>query len=292
MSITAIILVVISAVMHAVRNFFTKKATDKQVFVWWYEMAGMVFFTPLFVFILIREGGSAIVLSPIILISGVFHAVYWFVFTKALEQGDLSVVYPIMRSSPALVLLFSIVLLNERISIGGGMGITLVVLGVYSIGMKRFSLSELTAPFTMMMRDRATQFAFLTLLSVAAYSIADKTGVQQMHPVIFAYIYPWVSISMYSIYIFSRKRNGEVNTEWSNNRRAILICGFLGIFGYFLILAAFTIERVSYITGLRQLSIVFAVLLGGHFLKEQHRLIRLFSSIIIFIGCFLIAVSD
>jgi uncharacterized membrane protein len=49
---------------------------------------------------------------------------------------------------------------------------------------------------------------------------------------------------------------------------------------------------MSYIVGLRQLSIVFAVLLGGHFLKEKNKLVRIGSSIVIFIGAYLIAVSD
>ena len=44
----AIVLVVLSAAMHAVRNLLTKKAADKQAFVWWYEIVGLLFFTPLF----------------------------------------------------------------------------------------------------------------------------------------------------------------------------------------------------------------------------------------------------
>jgi uncharacterized membrane protein len=51
-------------------------------------------------------------------------------------------------------------------------------------------------------------------------------------------------------------------------------------------------ERMSYVVGLRQLSIVFAVLLGGHLLREKNKQIRIASSIIIFIGAYLIAVAD
>jgi uncharacterized membrane protein len=49
---------------------------------------------------------------------------------------------------------------------------------------------------------------------------------------------------------------------------------------------------MSYIVGLRQLSIVLAVLLGGHVLKEKNKLIRIAASIIIFTGAYLIAVAD
>jgi len=49
---------------------------------------------------------------------------------------------------------------------------------------------------------------------------------------------------------------------------------------------------MSYILGLRQLSIVFAVFLGGHFLREKNRLIRVTSSVIIFTGCYFITIAD
>jgi len=113
-----------------------------------------------------------------------------------------------------------------------------------------------------------------------------------MHPVFLAYLYPWVSLGLYSGYIFKAKPAGVLKKEWATHKRSILICGFLSIFGYFLILLAFTTERVSYVAGLRQLSIVFAVFLGGHILKERNKRIRIASSIIIFIGAYFITIAD
>ena len=45
------------------------------------------------------------------------------------------------------------------------------------------------------------------------------------------------------------------------------------------------------IVGLRQTSIVFAVLMGSHILKEKHRGIRLTGALIIFAGGFLISLA-
>lgn len=196
----AILLVILSAAMHAGRNFLTKKATDKQAFVWWYEVVGLLLFTPLFLIYFPAVSMTSMLVWGFILASGLLHFVYWVLLTKALETGDLSLVYPIMRSSPALVLLFS--------------------------------------------------------------------G-----------------------YISKRKTKGQMKSEWQTNRNPILVCGFLSIFGYFLILVAFTLDRVSYVVGLRQLSIVFAVLLGGYALKERHQHMRFTSASIIFVGTFFIAIG-
>ncbi len=287
----AIALVIVSAAMHALRNFMTKQAADKQAFVWWYEVFGQVFFTPVFLYSFMQHGLPSADVIWLILFSGIVHFGYWVVMAKALEHGDLSLVYPIMRSSPALVLLISAIFLSEPVSIGGIAGVLLVASGVYIIGMRRIDMQELWRPVRAMRTDRGTQFAFLTLLSVALYSIVDKMAVMRMHPVLFAYLYPWISLSLFTLYLKKNGKSVAIKQEWRGNRRAILICGVLSIFGYFLILLAFSIERVSYIVGLRQLSIVFAVMLGGHFLKEGNRRIRLAAAAIIFGGAYLIAVA-
>jgi len=289
---SAILLVLVSAAMHAFRSLFNKKALDKQAFVWWYEVLGIIFFTPLFLFTLLHEGTNIHISISFIFLSGFVHFIYWYFLTKALEKGDLSLIYPIMRSSPALVLIFSIIILGENVSALGVAGILLVAIGVYIINMESLVFFELFRPFRAMTRDRAIQFAFLTLFSVAGYTLVDKLAVSQMHPVVFAYIYPWISLSLFSSYIFKVKPNDVLKKEWRTHKGSILICGVLSIFGYFLILVAFTMERMSYVAGLRQLSIVFAVLLGGQILKEKNKRIRIAASIIIFIGAYLITIAD
>ena len=98
MSTVAILLVILSAAMHAGRNYLTKKATDKQAFVWWYEVVGLLLFTPLFLIYFPAASMASIPVWGFILASGLLHFVYWVLLTKALETGDLSLVYPIMRS--------------------------------------------------------------------------------------------------------------------------------------------------------------------------------------------------
>ena len=285
----AITLVLISAVMHALRNFFNKQAVDKQAFICCFESVGLILFTPVFIYACVTADGGPTIAIWYVVLSGVVHFCYWLLLAKTLEKGDLSLVYPIMRSSPALVLIISITILGEDVSALGITGILLVAFGVYTINMESLKFSDLLKPIKAIKTDRAIQFAFLTLLSVAAYTLVDKVAVGKMDPILFAYVYPWISLSLFAGYVAKVKPKGILKREWAARKRSIVACGFLSIFGYLLILLAFTFERMSYIVGLRQLSIVFAVLLGGHFLKEENRLIRIVSSIIIFTGAYLIS---
>jgi drug/metabolite transporter (DMT)-like permease len=196
-----------------------------------------------------------------------------------------------MRSSPALVLVIAVLFLGEQVSIQGVCGILLVALGVYIINMKRISADELLEPIRSIANDRSTRFAFFTLLSVALYSIVDKMAVNHIHPILFTFIHLLCGMCYYTPYILLTKNAEMIKKEWNSGLGRIIASGVLGIFGYMLILVSFTIERVSYIVGLRQTSIVFAVLMGSHFLKEKHKGIRLTGSLIIFAGGFLISLA-
>jgi drug/metabolite transporter (DMT)-like permease len=57
------------------------------------------------------------------------------------------------------------------------------------------------------------------------------------------------------------------------------------------VLYALKISKVSYLGAVRNVSIVFGVLLGGFFLKEGYGKIRLIASLFIFGGIFLISLS-
>ncbi len=146
-------------------------------------------------------------------------------------------------------------------------------------------------PIKSIANDRSTRFAFLTLISVAAYSIVDKMAVSHIHPILFTFVHLLCGMCYYTPYILLTKNIEMIKKEWQSGLRQIIASGVLGIFGYMLILVSFTVERVSYIVGLRQTSIVFAVLMGSHFLKEKHKGIRLTGSLIIFTGGFLISLA-
>jgi uncharacterized membrane protein len=284
-------LVISSAVIHALRNFLTKISDDKQVFIWCYEICAVTIYLPLFLYFLSTYGIQNPVAVYFGVAAGLAHAVYWIFLSRAYEEGDISHVYPIMRSDPALVLIFSLLFLKEQVSLPGLTGIILVVIGVYVINMKELTAKELLVPFQSAAKNRAVQFAVLTLFSVALYSIIDKMGVSYVHPLIFAYLFTVCALVFFTPYIFLTKGRALIRSEWKRNRKPIIVNGFMGIFGYSLILIAFTLEKVSYIVGLRQLSIVFTVLLGGHILREKHRAIRYSAAAIIFVGAFLISIA-
>lgn len=292
MNILTVGLVLLSAVVHAVRNLLTKKAVDKQVFVWWYELFALVLYFPFFVYFLYQEGIRVPFALYPSLASGFVHFLYWFFLSKSYEEGDLSRVYPIMRSSPALVLVFSVLILREKVSLLGVLGISAVVAGLLTINMRKMTLSNLFPSLNSMAEDESTRYAFLTLLTVTAYSLIDKWGVDLAHPIIHHYLFMFFGFSFFTPYILYSKERSRIRNEWKTSRNIIFVNSLFVVLSYSLILISYTIEKVSYVVGLRQLSVVFAVLLGGYVLGEEQKMVRLSAATLIFFGAFLISIAE
>ena len=290
MNIIAVILVLISAIFHSLRNIFTKQSEDKQLFLWWYTIWGLIYFLPVFIYFVWQSGIPGLSLIGLCFFSGFLHFLYWVFLTKAYEAGDISLTYPIMRSSPTLVFLIAVLFLNEKVSVGGVAGIIVVMCGIYLLSLGQIRLSKIQLSKVVFFKDKSIKIAFMGLVSISGYSIADKLIVEFINPQQFAFIHVLFGFVCYSIFIFFRKKKYQLKREWKINKKRILMAGFLGIYGYSLILIAFTIERVSYIVGLRQLSIVFVVFLGGYYLNEKQKLNRLISAFIITIGAYIISV--
>src|SRR6185436_3668689 len=69
----------------------------------------------------------------LVLLSGVFETAYLVTLSAAYEVGDLSLVYPIARgTAPLVVAPLAVLVLGERLSASGALGIALVVAGIFA----------------------------------------------------------------------------------------------------------------------------------------------------------------
>ena len=132
MPLSALLLVVVAAFIHAWWNLLMKRAgAGGLVFVWGITAAtAVVFAVP--VFALMREDLAAID-APIfaaVLVSAAVHTLYLWVLQRGYAAGDLSVVYPVARGvGPALASIGAIVWLGEAANFASLGGLALIVAG-------------------------------------------------------------------------------------------------------------------------------------------------------------------
>jgi uncharacterized membrane protein len=278
--IGVILLLVLSALVHSGWNLLTKKSIDKQVFLWLSLVASIaIFFLP-FVYLYTPFAGVGWVF---IVVSGLLEALYFVLLGSAYQGGDLSLVYPLARgSAPLFVALFALLALSERIVAGGIAGILLVVAGIYTLHVKSLDREGLAAPL-MSLRDKTSRLALLVGLTIATYSVIDKVGVSHVNPLLYLYLVFIVAALALTPYMLLARREVVVR-EWRANRAGILAVAVLSIAAYGPVLFALTTSRVSYVAPVREVSVVFAALLGTFALREPFGRAKIVGSLLIFAG--------
>src|SRR5262245_59035598 len=166
---SALALVLGAALIHAAWNALAKRARDQLVFLWSSVSLATVALVPVGIALSPPEGVAASAV-PYLAATIAIHAVYFYALSRAYGSGDFSLVYPVARGlGVALVPLVAWMVLDERLSTLGSLGVALVVAGIAAIG---------AAPGATGAGRRVlgagTGWALVTGLSIAGYSVVDK----------------------------------------------------------------------------------------------------------------------
>lgn len=288
MSGRALALVLCAAAIHAAWNALAKKAHDQIVFLWSSVAIATVALGPAGLRYL-PEGGIPAAAVPFIIATTLIHVVYFYALARAYGTGgDLSLVYPIARGlGVALVPVVGLVVLDERPSPLGAVGVVLVVAGIGGIA----TLPPGGAEGGVRGRHfgRGTGWAILTGLTIAAYSLVDKAGVTRLHPLPYLVI---LGAGMTLLLAPAALRTpGTFLHEWRVNWRAILVASTLNLTSYLLVLFAFRLAKAGYVVAARESSIVLSVLIGWLWLGERAPARRLAAAAVVLAGVACVALA-
>jgi drug/metabolite transporter (DMT)-like permease len=89
--------------------------------------------------------------------------------------------------------------------------------------------------------------------------------------------------------VVMRYGNTAIVDELRVNWMGITLVGLFTLLAYILALKAYTIARVSYAGSVREISVVFATIVGWRWLGENFGTIRLIGAMFIFAGILVIA---
>lgn len=280
----------LSALLHAVWSVSIKSSGDPLCFNLLQCWPVPILLGALLPFVDLAEVPTAV--WQLLAATGVVHALYLYWMSRAFEHGDLSLVYPIARSTPAFLPLVSFPLLGEVPSPLGAVGIAVVVAGVWLVhGVHRWRPELLWEP--------AARFAFLTLAATIAYSLIDKTAMLQLAHA------PWSSrvprAVVYSLLLSTSHAicfaplvlaSRGVQALRRTARRELgkaTAATFISFAGYTLILKAMESALVSYVVAVRQSSVLFALVLGAWILRERPTRERVIGASATVLGVALIA---
>ena len=289
MTFFSLLLLLLAALLHALSNALIKQSHDKLAFTWWMLTVWTVGGFPLIGLV----GQPPPIGWLIVLISGLVEALYFSTLTRAYALGDLSQVYPLARgSAPLFVLVWAILLLGERPSLLGAGGILLIASGLYLVNLP--TLTEWHRPMRGF-ASAAARWALLTGLLISIYSAIDKVGVRYIEPIPYLYLFLAVTWLALSVQWFNPDRRVALRAELRPNiRRRLAYAAAVAVLGsaaYGLVLLALRLSPVSYVSPVRELSVVIGAWLGVRFMGERGGRLRIFAATLVASGIIVIALG-
>ncbi|OWV30641.1 EamA family transporter [Halomonas campaniensis] len=296
MSPAALALVLVSVCMHAGWNVLGKRnAPSLAAFTLAYGAGGAVMLP------LVLLGPSLTALPSAfwgwLALSGLCQMLYMGGLAWAYARGDVSVLYPIARALPVvLVPLVSIVLLGSRVlDRWDGLGMVLVVVGALCLPLSHPQARRISTYLT-----PAMGFALLAAAGNVGYSLIDKQALGLMQGaghsgltagavfmVLQALMTLTWSVPLMALLPAERRRLPALRQQ---GLTMLVITGLMMTCTYGLVLIAMALtDEVSYVVALRQLSIPVGVLMGVLWLKEPASRAKALGTLVMLAGLVLVA---
>ncbi|MBU6230754.1 MAG: hypothetical protein KGQ93_13860, partial [Cyanobacteria bacterium REEB459] len=299
MSGIAIGLLVISASIHAGWNLVCKRQHPSQGFFLLAGLAGVILLMPVAI---IYHG--AILQIPVqvwrlLFLTGCCFALYYLALAGAYRKGDMSIAYPLARSSSILMVMVVSLTVGREHDIGGGavVGMGLVMGGSFLLPMGQF-----TDFHARNYLNSCCGLALLAAAGTAGYTIIDDWALailrdrsdSLLNPMAVAFIYVFLenlcALVWQGVVILATP--GEYQVLIGSCRRQIKAAAIAGtgiVFAYGLSLTAMAfVSNVSYVAAFRQLSIPIGTVLGRVLLQEPCPAPRLLGTAIILVGLILV----
>ncbi|MCD4534777.1 DMT family transporter [Nocardioides sp. cx-169] len=278
---TAVVLTLLGSVAHAAWNLLASRAhaEDARVFVWVYSMFSLVALAPAAAVALARGADLSWTLVAASALSAVFHTAYAVSLQAAYSRSDLNVTYPVARGlGPVLASAFAVLVLQERLSPVGWVGIALITAGVGVV-------STGAAPAHLQARRAAgVRWGVLIACAIATYTLWDAHAVAGLgvDPVLYYAVGGVWMCAVLTLSSGARLRlAGEVARRHWRTGAAVAV---LSPLAYVLVLVALTMAPVSVVAPLRSTSIVIGSLLAWWWLGEAHGARRLVGAVVVTAG--------
>ena len=284
MPASALLMVLLAGLIHALWNIAAKKAGGDLRFMFLTSVVLMVFWAPLGVWM-----GWDVVPSwglrewALVVLSAVLHLLYFGVLLRGYRMADLTVVYPLARGSgPLISSLVALFLLDETLGPAGALGLLAIVGGVFLIagGPKMWRQGQDPA-----LRERlhtGLRYGLLTGVFISSYTLVDGYAVKValMAPILVDYVGNLVRLALLAPWALRQPWVGI----WASQGRYAMVVGVVSPVSYVLVLYAAQMAPLSHVAPAREVSMLFAALIGGHLLGEQDRLPRLLGAALIALG--------
>lgn len=208
----------------------------------------------------------------------------FFIYMKALKVSPLSNSIPFLAFTPVFVILTGWVGLGERVSFGGFAGIILIVAGSYVLNLSKIA-SGWVQPVKAAFQEPGSRYMILISFIYSLTSIIGKLAILHSEPVFFGTIYTILMTAVVALlWPFSKATSGSFLARPA----AGFILGLAVVFTVICHMVAISRIEAAYMISIKRTSLLFSVLYGAFWFKEEKIRERVAGALLMLAGIFLI----
>lgn len=222
-----------------------------------------------------------------LIIANPAHFFYQICLVKAMQRGDLSLVFPVMRGlAPLLTAIVALLLLGQTLHGVAWIGLIAATGAVIVFALPPKGVRLHQHP------DRAALlWALATAVGVSLYNTADARGVRiAPNPfsfIVWLFLIDCICITVTAVLVRRRALAVAVGMRW----RYGVAAGALSITSFGSALYAMRLIEAAKVSALRETSVVFAALMGSHMLREGLGRRRIAAAVVLAAGLVLMQFS-
>jgi drug/metabolite transporter (DMT)-like permease len=265
--LTATLLALTAAVLHAAWNLLVKQRGDRWISLWGMFTVAGVLAVPVY----LAMGGMPARGWAWAAATGAVHIGYVEGLSRAYDHGDFSVSYPVARGGgAALAAVGGIVLLGDHLGLLSSFGLAVALGGLVLLaaGQGRVQLAP----------------ALAVAAAIGTYTLIDAEGSRRTDTNAYAMAVYIATAATTTLWGLARGRRPQMAAGLRASWRTFAVGGTASAIAYALVLAAVRLAPVGYVTALRESSVVLAALAGWRLLGEAQVHRRLLAAAVVVAG--------
>jgi drug/metabolite transporter (DMT)-like permease len=269
-----------SALLHASWNYLVKASGERLLDTATLALGGSVLAAILLPWMPLPAPASL----PWLGISVFIHIAYFVALIETYRHADLSVAYPLMRGAAPVFVMLALPLYESNTSLLLIAGIGLLCTGV--------TLPALIGLQRGIVNSKGLYWALINALIIACYTVVDGIGVRAAGDA-FSYTLWLFFLDAWGIVAIAVwRRQGQFLPHLSRRWRFGLVGALATVGSYGVVLWAMSVASIAAVAAIRETSVIFAALLGTHYLREKMGGLRVASAMLVVIGAIIIRYSS
>jgi len=254
---TPLVLILVSAGLHALVNILTKRARDKYAMRLLIGVFSSLAVVPALFFVPLPHG----IAVWLLLATAFVHAFYELFLVKSYESAAFSAVYPVARGTgPLFTTIGAIFLLHEHPALIQIAGILLVCGGVIAIGFSHRTSDGIRSGLA---------YALATGVTIGCYTLIDASGVRSVANPLSYVLWFFVAHGVCVLVTAPGIRGRRVITEAGRQWKLGVLVSFLSMISYGAAMFAWRHGATAQLAALRETSVLFGTALALQFLGEK-----------------------